>query len=359
MDLQEFKEADPVELAKKIATTEGRVARIAGENKSLKKDLADAIREAEGLRDELRHLAPLNVLESLEAPAWLTPKKKRTKHHGTPFLMLSDLHLDEVVDVEEMDGQNCYNREIAEMRLERVINSTIELCDTYVAGLEFDGIVCALGGDIITGIIHDELAESNEATVPETIVHWAPLLASGIKRLADRFGKVYVPCVDGNHDRMYHKIRMKKRATSSYAWIIYNSIAMLCADDDRITFSISKSPELLFDVYDTTFLLDHGDKFRGGGGIGGLYPPALKWLSRKQSIPGREFDYAVLGHWHQLIYHSSMIINGSLKGADEYARNHAFAFERPQQALFIVTPENGITIRTQVYADSKAEGWQR
>ena len=73
-----------------------------------------------------------------------------------------------------------------------------------------------------------------------------------------------------------------------------------------------------------------------------------------------DFDYAVIGHWHSLLYGQDFIVNGSTKGYDEYARANGFGFERPQQALFLVTPEHGITNRMHIFADDPTdEGWGR
>ena len=77
---------------------------------------------------------------------------------------------------------------------------------------EYDGITLMLGGDIITGAIHQELADTNEAPVPATIAHWTPILASIIDYLADQFGRIWIASVDGNHDRTTMKPRMKLRA---------------------------------------------------------------------------------------------------------------------------------------------------
>lgn len=287
-------------------------------------------------------------------PPWLRPKKRASKHIATPVLLLSDLHLDEKVNLREMEGLNEYNREIAEQRLERVVNKTAEYLKSYVAGVGIDGIVVPLMGDIISGGIHEELAKTNESPTPATIVHWVPRLASALTYLADEFGRVFVPTVEGNHDRTGKKIQYKNRVEESFAWIIYNWLADTLRNDPRITFSISQSPENRINVYGTEFLISHGDSTRGGGGIGGIFPPIMRWVHKKQSSYSsqrRPFDYALMGHWHQLVYGQNFIINGSLKGYDEYARGFAFSFERPQQALFLVTPENGITTRTSIYAN--------
>lgn len=292
--------------------------------------------------------------EDLKVPKWMAAKPNRKAHHATPVLMLSDLHLDEVVSLRDMHGMNEYNRAVAERRLSRVIDFTVEYCKRYSAGLQYDGIVAALLGDIITGTIHAELAATNEATVPATICHWVPRIASALTYLADFFGHVHVPCVDGNHDRTTDKTRMKQRAENSYAWIVYNWLADSLRADKRITFSISPSSDQILSVYDTKLLLVHGDGFRGGGGVGGIYPSMLKYLHRQQSMwaaSGQNWDYCLMGHWHSLMWGQNFIVNGSLKGFDEYARRNGFGFEKARQALFIVTPERGITTQTAVYAD--------
>lgn len=349
---------------KKNETPEETIARLERLNYEHQKQRQQMRRDAGALQGRIEELEKLldryTVVspKDLKVPDWVKPAKTRRAgsrvKHGTPVLMLSDLHLDEVVDLAEMQGLNEYSRAIAERRLAEVVDSTVMLMRNYVSGLTFDGIVVPLIGDIITGSIHEELDRTNEAAVPASIVHWVPLLCSAIKHLADEFGRVFVPVVDGNHDRMYKKITAKKRAESSYAWIIYNWMADHLRDDDRITFRITPSADQIVPVYNTTFLLSHGDQFRSAGGVGGIYPALLKWLLRAHELYSQAkmpFDYALMGHWHQLKWLDDCIVNGSLKGYDEYAKNNKFAYQKPQQALFVVTPERGIVQRLPVFAD--------
>ena len=101
--------------------------------------------------------------------------------------------------------------------------------------------------------------------------------------------------------------------------------------------------DLMVDVQDTTYLLTHGDQAKGGGGIGGIWPPLMRMVARKRN--NVDFDSMVLGHFHQLIMapSSGFPLNGSLKGYDEYASIGNFAFEAPQQALWINVPEKGVS----------------
>lgn len=340
--------ADPLSVAQAQANARRLdIERLQRANGKLQRELS----ETQAL---LRRYATVQPAD-MKVPAWLKPRaRKSTAHRATPVLLISDLHLDEVVDKYEMDGMNEYSREIAHVRYERVINKTVDLLHRYVGGVHYDGIVAAILGDIITGEIHDELARTNEAPPSASIVHWVPALVSGLRYLADEFGRVYVPCVDGNHDRTYKKTPKKKRAESSLAWIIYNWMADTLRDDKRITFGISTSPEQLVEVYDTTLLLSHGDGFRSSGGVGGLYPSMLKWLLRKHQLYSgqkHDFDYACIGHWHQDLYGPDFVVNASLKGYDEYAKDGGFTFGLAAQQLFVLTPERGLTQRVTVFAD--------
>jgi hypothetical protein len=52
-----------------------------------------------------------------------------------------------------------------------------------------------------------------------------------------------------------------------------------------------------------------------------------------------------------------MIVNGSIKGYDEYAYNGNFDFEKPQQAYWITDPQDGITISAPIHVQGKDEWW--
>ena len=328
-------------------------------SRTAQKHLTNEVTE---LRKMLDRIAQVRV-EDTAVPQWQAGPIEKGKNRGTAMLVLSDLHLDEVVDQFEMVGLNKYNRDIAHQRLQKVIDSTVKILRDYVTGITLDGIVVCLAGDIITGEIHDELARTNEVPVQATIAHWVPVLASAFKHLADEFGTVAVYCVPGNHDRTYHKNPAKKRAESSHAWVIYNWLADSLRDDDRVQFVISTAAEQRFNIYETKFLMHHGDGFRSAGGVGGLYPSMLKWLLRTHqvySIMNDDWEYAVMGHWHQMLWGPDFIVNGSLKGFDEYALSGKFGYELAQQALVVVTPEHGITNRMPIFAqDGVAEGWQK
>jgi hypothetical protein len=64
-----------------------------------------------------------------------------------------------------------------------------------------------------------------------------------------------------------------------------------------------------------------------------------------------DYDTLIMGHFHQYMHLTRLIVNGSLKGYDEYVYNNNFPFEKPQQALWLTHPKYGITYRMPVYVD--------
>jgi len=297
---------------------------------------------------------------NIETPVWLAPKKPK-KSAATLVVMLSDTHFDEVVLPEEVDGLGAYNREIATMRLERWTQNVVKIARHYLSGVTYDGVLLILGGDIFSGDIHEELHDTNADTMFGSLLYWAEQVSASIALLANEFGKVHVTSVVGNHGRTTRKPRMKLRVKTNFDWLVSKMIEREFSDDKRVTFQIPEGADSLVQVYGYGQLITHGDQASGGGGIGGIWPPIMRLKARKAQrylATGSNFSTMWCGHWHQLIQTPSLIVNGSLKGIDEYAFINNFSFEQPQQALAIITPERGITIQAPVFCmDRKKEGW--
>lgn len=325
--------------------------------------------EAENVRlqtrlDELEkalELVETATNSTLQPPKWLnSPPSKRAKR-ATLLLLLSDTHFDEVVLPDEVAGLNAYNRRIAEIRLRTWTENSIKVARHYLAGLTYDGVVVMLGGDIFSGDIHDELAQTNEDTILGSLLHWSEQITAALTCLADDFGKVHVAAVMGNHGRMSRKPRAKLRARTNFDWLLAKMIERHLTADRRFTFQVGENTDCLVEIYGKGHLLTHGDQVNGGGGIGGIWPPIKRMQARKAQRAmeiGQPFQTLYMGHWHQLIQTPGLVINGSMKGTDEYAWINNFGHEPPQQALAVITPEHGVTMQAPIFcADRKREKW--
>jgi len=332
---------------------------------SFKSKLSVSEKELQKLREQLRVVEWIEAksAEEVEKPQWMKPPASDNVHVATPCLLVTDTHFDEIVDPAEVDGINAYNREIAELRLRRCAEKAIMLARQYLGGVRYEGFGLFLGGDIFSGNIHEELARTNADTLFGSLLHWIGPMEAMVGMLADEFGRVHVAAVPGNHGRMTRKPIAKKRAADNLDWLLYRLMQREMARDTRITWEVTKAADAHVEVYDTKFLLTHGDQFRGGSGISGALAPLMLGSHRKtrrQTAAGKPYDVMVMGHWHQNISLPSkgLLVGGCLKGYDEYAYVSNFEPEPPQQALWITTPEHGITFQAPVFVgDREAEGW--
>ncbi|RFA24440.1 hypothetical protein CAI21_21700 [Alkalilimnicola ehrlichii] len=292
--------------------------------------------------------------QSSEPPQWLVRTGGLSKSPGVPTLFASDWHWAEHVTPSEIGGVNEYTLPIAHKRARQMVERAIDLLTNHMVNPDYPGIVFALGGDMVTGDIHEELSVTNELEIMPTVMDLSGVLIWCIQELADAFGRVFVPCVTGNHGRNTKKIRNKGRNHTSFDWLIYVMLERHFQSDDRIKFYIPDGPDALYQVYGHRYLLTHGDQFRGGDGMIGALGPILRGDHKKRSRNNQidmGFDTMLLGHWHQLIQLQRVIVNGSLKGYDEYAYSNNFGFEPPQQALWITHPQHGITFSMPVHVD--------
>jgi hypothetical protein len=326
-----------------------------------------AIKEKEALTDDYVKSKILGLAnETVEPPKWLTPIRTPGAGQHVPTLMLSDLHWGETVYSRQVNGVNEYNVAIAQQRLRTAIERTVDLCKMHMVAPKYPGIVCALGGDMLSGDIHEELSETNDLPVMPAMLDLFGCLIWAIGRLADEFGKVFVPCVTGNHGRNTRKPRAKSRNYSNFDWLLYQFLSRHFSGDKRVQFLIPDGSDAHWSVFGHRYCLTHGDQFRGGDGMIGALGPIIRGDHKKRSRNGQidlGYDTLLLGHWHQLIQLQRLIVNGSLKGYDEYAASGNFGFEPPQQALWLTHSQRGITFSMPVQVESPkkqaAQEWVR
>jgi len=351
-------DANPTELAAALRAERNRREALESNNRVLEAQLRDLEAQHKDL-SEIIGLVRTAEERERRIPTWLAPASEGG--HAIVNLVLSDLHFDEVVKPEAVNHVNAYNRRIAELRLERTFRKAVQLPRDYLGGVTYDGIVVHLAGDTFSGDIHDELIRTNEATPLESLLYWLDPMAAGLNLLLEHYPKVHVVSVPGNHDRTSRKPVHKGRVETSLHYLYSRLLQREMADCDRLTWDIPLAPDAYTQVYSTRILTTHGDRYRGGNGIGGILVPILRGDARtrqRQDAIGQPYDLQVMGHFHQYIAGPGVLINGSLKGYDEYAWNSSFQFEQPQQALFLVTPEHGASFHMPIRCmDRKAEGW--
>jgi predicted phosphodiesterase len=340
--------AENQDIARAARTMRATVAEQAAELKALQKLL--------GLHEALN-------AAKLDPPVWLREKASGRGHRAIPSLSVSDWHWGEVVNPAEIDGLNKYNVKIAEQRMHEAFTGCVKMCRDYLKGVDYEGIQLFLPGDLISGSIHEELKETNEQTVAESVVSILEPLEAGINLLAKEFGRVNISAVVGNHPRQTKKPVYKKRAHDNMDWLIYKLLERDLRGRPNVTIDVSESADATVTLYDTRYVLTHGDQFHGGSGISGILAPLLLGSHRKTrraARAGKPYDVMVFGHFHQSLWFPSkgLIGCGCGKGYDELAFIANYEPEDARCELWLTTPEKGVGISAPVFVqDRKAEGW--
>ncbi|KKL85281.1 hypothetical protein LCGC14_1956250, partial [marine sediment metagenome] len=231
------------------------------------------------------------------------------------------------------------------------------LLKVHFAKPDYSGIVLVLGGDLISGNLHEELIDTDEASPLVQTYEIAQIIANGVKFLSDEFPQVSVYCVAGNHGRTTRKPRTKFYAQFNLDWMAYKMIGDYTKNLGNVKLWAPNSRDLNFEVSGHRYRLTHGDQFRGGDGIIGPIGPVARGDYKKRVtaslMPGapEAYDTMIYGHFHQYITLPRFIGNGSVKGYDEFAMSCNFPWEPPQQALWTVHPKHGHTWHMPVLCD--------
>jgi len=283
-----------------------------------------------------------------------TPKSKEGDESkpGVPVLMLSDWHVGETVQPGSAGG-NRYNTQAAFARAANLFENANHVIELQWRATGKQGkptqIVLPLLGDFVSGEIHDELARTNDVDPLPSVLAARDILLTLIRGFADHYGRVICPCVSGNHGRTDRKPSAKHALWRNLDWLLYTMLERDFLGDKRVTFVTPEDNIAFFQVYDVRFLAMHGHDLgvRGGDGIIGSVGPIMRGRAKMAAFCEARrtpFDTLLLGHWHQHMMLPGVVVNGSLKGPDEFTLGVLRARPEPAgQALFFVHPRYGIT----------------
>ena len=319
------------------ARSEGLQQRLDGQLRASKTVISDLRKQVEAKERQIQTLEETIDLICLLEETRKKPEKmlvpKSKANEAVPIFLWSDWHVEEMVDKRKTLGKNEYNLKVAESRAKKCAESTVKMIRHARLSSHVRSAMVVLGGDFITGDIHQELCETNLLGPAEACVFARELLARGLDAIrAEKYlQRIRVVCIVGNHGRTTKKMQFKNGTEKSFESIIYAELARQFTDS-RFEFVIARGGVEMVPVSPGFDLrLFHGHQVKYQGGNGGLTVPLTKWIHRQDQTQAASFN--AMGHWHQYgLPTPKCLCNGSLKGWDEYAAEHGFGFEPPQQA---------------------------
>ena len=282
---------------------------------------------------------------------------------------LSDTHIGEHVDYEEMAGLNSYSFEIFNKRLYGWASQLLTLVELRRQFVPIDKLTIPMLGDMISGDIHDELIKTNLDSCLQQMIRGANLIAQALMYLAPHFKEIEVACVVGNHGRLTRKPPMKNKYMD-WDYMLYQWVAAFCKEQSNITFHIPKSYMSIIEVCNRNILIMHGDNIAGGGSITSVTRLLTSLRSVVQFRKGLEdeierlngtlsnrlpstFDSVMMGHFHRCdeldIGTGQALICGCMKGGDEFALQRLGVITKPQQIVTYWHPKYGYIGKEIIY----------
>jgi len=275
---------------------------------------------------------------------WKPSRKKQIRTDEYVGVVLSDLHIGAHHTLEETGGISEYNEQVLKKRIENMKMAVMEIVDIHsqVRNLPELHIFCL--GDIVAGSnnagawsatyinqpIYDQMTRGWKA-IADMIYYWLP-----------RFKKITFYGVRGNHGRCAQQGVEKDYCNWDH--MSYQFLEATFKDNTNLEFVIPKAWWINTEIMNHSFLLVHGDDVRAGTlPIRGL----LNFEAKMAQIIGKYPDYTLAGHFHsaaELTTNSGrVIINGAFVGSDVYSLKSVHSASPPEQKVFGIHPEHGIS----------------
>jgi len=271
----------------------------------------------------------------------ITPDTTPSHGEATAIAIASDWHVEEVVDPKTVQGRNKYNPKIAKDRAQRFFQKIVRMTDKERKDVTINNLILHLGGDFISGNIHDELLESCAMRPVEAVLYAQELLSGGLGFLEEhgKFKRIVVVCSHGNHARITPKKHIATTSGNSLELGLYHALAR---KHTACRWLIERGYHTYLSVYGKRFRFHHGDAIRYNGGVGGMTIPLMRAIYQwNQQEPA---DLDLLGHMHSYTPARRFIVNGSLIGFNAFAVHIKAEYQPPIQAFFLWDKVRGPTI---------------
>lgn len=276
---------------------------------------------------------------------------KSHRGQASAVVVATDWHLAEKIDNEAVNGLNEFNLEIADQRLTRLWNRAVFLIEFAKTISKIDEVVILFLGDLISGVIHQDLEQTNQISASDAIILAQDCMATGIDHLRSKLKlPMRIGCTVGNHGRMSHERYIKAEFGHSLEAIAYQNLAKKYAAHDWISFNVSRGYLARMDVQGRSIRYHHGHAIRYMQGIGGPAIPLRKKIN-SWNISQTPAHQDVLGHLHMRLSDPRFEMSGCLVGYSEFAIRCGIPYEPPTQTLFVIDRKWGKVMSLPIFLE--------
>lgn len=283
------------------------------------------------------------------------PEPKTDGRAQTALLILSDVHIGQVVNESEVQGLGGYNFSIFKRRKKALIHAVRSIIRHHQMSHPVRRLHIAWLGDNLDG---DQIFASQRLSIDldlmKQLFEGGEELAEIPLSMLDLVDHIEHHCVVGNHGRVGRKGDNKSYVNWDY--VLYRTLEMKLSEHAaRMNWNIPESFFTTPEIEGWNWLFWHGDDVKSWAGIPwyGLQRAVGNWIQIFNHM-GRRFDYAAVGHFHQEAKvdqaASEFFINGSWVGTNEYSLRLRSA-NTPKQTLLFVHPVYGVTARYPIFLE--------
>ena len=261
--------------------------------------------------------------------------------HYTLFNSSTDLlcHLTDIhTGIEINNWKNVFNEDVLRQRIEKYTSDILD-----IRGLHQSQNCYLVIGEILSGLIHNNLRLQNNMDLMEQFKYISELISAMLVRLASNFNHVYVYTTPGNHSRVVAKKEDSLDGENMDVLLLFYLKARLQNVENVSICDNTIEPEIaMFNIRGNNVFSSHGHK-----------DSPANVVQNFTMMFGIKPDIVLLGHRHTngltTVYDTKVIESGCVSGNDQYAISIRKT-NRPEQTVSVVG-ENGLICLYDIQVD--------
>ena len=244
-----------------------------------------------------------------------------TFNSNTDLLVhLTDIH----TGIEINTWNNKFNQDILKERIEKFTSEILKIRDLHKSENCYLVI-----GEILSGIIHNNLRLQNNMDLMEQFKYVSELISAMLIRIANHFNHIYVYVTPGNHSRVSPKKEDSLDGENMDVLLPFYLKAKLQNINNIDICENNIDPEIaMFNIRGNNVFASHGHKDN---------PASV--VQNFTMMFGIKPDIVLLGHRHlnglTTVYNTKVIESGCCSGTDQYAMSIRKT-NRPEQTISVV-----------------------
>ena len=261
--------------------------------------------------------------------------------HYTLFNSETDLlcHLTDIhTGIEINTWKNVFNEDVLKQRIEKYTSDILD-----IRGLHQSQNCYLIIGEILSGLIHNNLRLQNNMDLMEQFKYISELISAMLVRLSNNFNHVYVYTTPGNHSRVVAKKEDSLDGENMDVLLPFYLKARLQNVENVSICDNTIEPEIaMFNIRGNNVFSSHGHK-----------DSPANVVQNFTMMFGIKPDIVLLGHRHTngltTVYDTKVIESGCVSGNDQYAISIRKT-NRPEQTVSVVG-ENGLICLYDIQVD--------